>query len=476
MSHRSLRSSRPSTSNSSSSSIVQRVHERLAQALAHAGPDLDPHDLAEAALAQLLLDGAEQVVGLVVDREVGVARDPEDVVVDDLHAREERVQVLGDQALERDERPAVTDREEARQHLLRHLHARERLLRGLRVADEHRERQRQVRDVGERPAEPDGERRQDREDLALEALGQLLAVARVHVGAGLDPDPVLGELRPQHALEHVGLAPRLLAHRLADRRDRLGGAAAVLARAVDPAGDVLLHPRHANHEELVEVGRVDRAELESLEERDALVLGQLQHAIVEVAPRELAVEVERVVGQVRLGGRRRVWLLQIRHGLVMLTLPGNVQRRRGARRRRTRAARGSPCAPVRPTAPGSGRRAARGGRAGARAAPRRRRARARAAPGPAARGRDRARRRRPRAGSRRPRRAAARRTPRSRGSGRRSRGSRRRGPGRPSPAWPPSPRRARSRARSARGCSAAAWRRSACRGARRPARGRRRAA
>ena len=41
-------------------------------------------------------------------------------------------------------------------------------------------------------------------------------------------------------------------------------------------------------------------------------------------PRELAVEVERVVGQVRLGGRRRVWLLEIRHGLVMLTLPGNV--------------------------------------------------------------------------------------------------------------------------------------------------------
>ena len=55
--------------------------------------DLDAHDLAEAAPAQLGLDRLEEVVGLVGDLEVGVARDAEDAVVEDLHAREERVEV-----------------------------------------------------------------------------------------------------------------------------------------------------------------------------------------------------------------------------------------------------------------------------------------------------------------------------------------------------------------------------------------------
>ena len=40
--------------------------------------DLEPHDLAEAPAAQLGLDGLQQVVGLVGDLEVGVARDAED--------------------------------------------------------------------------------------------------------------------------------------------------------------------------------------------------------------------------------------------------------------------------------------------------------------------------------------------------------------------------------------------------------------
>ena len=66
----------------------------LAQRRAHPGADLEPHDLAEAPAAQLVLDGLQQVVGLVGDGEVGVARDAEDVVVDDLHAREQRVEVL----------------------------------------------------------------------------------------------------------------------------------------------------------------------------------------------------------------------------------------------------------------------------------------------------------------------------------------------------------------------------------------------
>ena len=69
----------------------------------HRALDLEPHDLAEAALAELLLDGQQQVVRLVLlDRDVGVAGHPEQVVVADLHAREQRVEVGGDDLLDQD--------------------------------------------------------------------------------------------------------------------------------------------------------------------------------------------------------------------------------------------------------------------------------------------------------------------------------------------------------------------------------------
>ena len=58
---------------------LERARDLLAHRRAHAGADLDPHGLAEAPRAQLVLDGLQQVVGLVGDREVGVAGDAEDV-------------------------------------------------------------------------------------------------------------------------------------------------------------------------------------------------------------------------------------------------------------------------------------------------------------------------------------------------------------------------------------------------------------
>ena len=95
---RSARSSRPSTSTTWRSSIPSHSIRSVAQVGVHAGAHLEPHDLAEAAAAQLVLDGAQQVVGLVGDREVGVARDPEVVVAEDLHAGEQLVEVAGDHA------------------------------------------------------------------------------------------------------------------------------------------------------------------------------------------------------------------------------------------------------------------------------------------------------------------------------------------------------------------------------------------
>ena len=107
---RSARSSRP----------VDRVDLLVADAEAgfepvdaspsrHRRGDLDAHDVAEAAPAQLELDRLEQVVGLVRDLEVGVARDAEDGALGDLHLREEPVEEVRDHVLERDEQAALAD-------------------------------------------------------------------------------------------------------------------------------------------------------------------------------------------------------------------------------------------------------------------------------------------------------------------------------------------------------------------------------
>ena len=279
---------------------AERVHQLLAHRLPHVGGDLDAHDLAEAPPAQLVLDGLQQVVGLVGDGVVGVAGDAEHRVVDDLHAREELVEVGRDQLLERDEGAPVVEPHEAREHLLGHLHAREGLGPGDGVADDDPERERQVGDVGERAAQAHGQRGEHREDLAAEAVVELRALAVVDVRAADDADAVLGERRPQLLVQAARLASVVPAHRCADGVDRLRRRATVLQRGLEPRLDLVVQAGHADHDELVEVRGDDRAELHPLEQRDARVLGELEHARVELQPRELAVEVELMALEVDL--------------------------------------------------------------------------------------------------------------------------------------------------------------------------------
>ena len=65
---------------------------------------LEPDRLAEPASPELLLDRHQEVVGLVLlDREVGVAGDPEQVRLDDLHAGEQVLEVGLDDLVDRHE-------------------------------------------------------------------------------------------------------------------------------------------------------------------------------------------------------------------------------------------------------------------------------------------------------------------------------------------------------------------------------------
>src|SRR5439155_21608582 len=73
----------------------------------------------------------------------------------------------------------------------------------------------------------------------------------------------------------------------------------------DPGLELVVDTGHADHEELVEVARVDRRELHALEQRERRVLGQLEHPLVEVQPGQLAVEIQRRVREIL--AQRDLW-------------------------------------------------------------------------------------------------------------------------------------------------------------------------
>ena len=116
---------------------------------------------------------------------------------------------------------------------------------------------------GNGTAEADGERRQDRQHEALEALLQHLPLVRRDVVERDDADPVLGELRPQH-VSRTSRAWRSTCGwiALAQRVDRLARVEAGAALVGDPGVDLVVQAGDADHEELVEVRRVDRRELQ----------------------------------------------------------------------------------------------------------------------------------------------------------------------------------------------------------------------
>ena len=282
--------------------------ERLAQQLAHARADVDvdlqAHRLAEAPPAQLGLDGLQEVVGLVGDLEVRVARDAEEAVADDLHPRKERVEVGRDDLLERDERVRrVVDLDEAVEHLGRHLDAGERLLVVERVAHERGERQRQAGDVGKRTALADGERGEHREDLAAVALAERLALL---LGEVVEPEDADAVRRPSPGNSSPSTAS---SRRCCCWRTR-ARILSIVSDGVRPSGPGSVSPasiwsctpatRIWKNSSLFELQIA--ASLTRSSSGMRVVLGELQDAVVEVQPRQLAAEVQRPC---RAGRRRR---------------------------------------------------------------------------------------------------------------------------------------------------------------------------
>ncbi|MDQ0991688.1 hypothetical protein QFZ74_002916 [Streptomyces sp. V3I7] len=268
---------------------LQLTHQQVEHLAVDGLLDLEAHRRPEAAPHELLLQGLEQVLGVVLlDLEVLVAGEPEGVGLQHLHAREELLQVRGDDVLQRDV-PAGRGLQEAGQQR-RHLHAGEVLVAADRVADDDGQVQRQPGDVREGVRGVHGQRGQHREDLLPEQgeqprlllLGQLAPADHVDalvreggrdvlLEAGGVPGHELAGAGPDHLQHLAGLEP--------------GGGARGHAR-----GDTALQTGDPDHEELVQVAGEDRQEVRAFEQGRVRVLGELQDPLVEGEPAALPVE------------------------------------------------------------------------------------------------------------------------------------------------------------------------------------------
>ena len=170
-----------------------------------------------------------------------------------LHAREQLLQVGGDDVLQRDV-PLRGGLQEAGQQR-RHLDAGEVAVAADRVADDHGEVQREARDVREGVRRVDGQRGQDREDLLAEEGEQAGLLLLRELGPADQVDALVGECRGDVLLVAGGVPGHELAGAGPDQVQHLAGLQAGGGAGGDAGRDTALQSGHPDHEELVQVAR-----------------------------------------------------------------------------------------------------------------------------------------------------------------------------------------------------------------------------
>jgi hypothetical protein len=117
-------------------------------------------------------------------------------------------------------------------------------------------------------------------------------------------DPDAGVLQPRGDVleEHVGVPLHEVLGPRGDQLQLLADGEAVGRTDREPGGLAALQPGDADHVELVEVAREDRQELDPLQQGQRFVLGEFQHARVEVQPGQLPVQ--EAIGRQRTGPGR----------------------------------------------------------------------------------------------------------------------------------------------------------------------------
>ena len=279
----------------------------LVHRVGHGGVDLEPHHAPELrAAVQHLLDRFQEIFVFVLELEVGVAGDAERMVRDDVHPGEQTVEVRGDDLLDRHEPGVVGERDEAGQDR-RHLHAREAVFAGLRIAA----RPPRGSATGSR-CTGTGCAGSTASGVSTGNIWASNTAASSARSAGPSSSqlakrmPASSSAGATSLLNDAGVAGDELVGVRPDRAELLAGVEAVGRAGADAGVELLLEARDADLEVLVEVLGEDGEELGPLEQRLLRVLREREHPRVEVEPRELSVqEPQRIPRRIGLNRCRR---------------------------------------------------------------------------------------------------------------------------------------------------------------------------
>ena len=183
---------------------IELIHEQLEHVRVDRTLDLEADGRPEAASRELALECLEEILGVVLlHLDVFVARHAEGVVLEDVHAREELVEVCSDDRFELDE-ALGPDRDETRQRW-RDLDAGEELGAGDGIAYDDSEIERQSADVWEGMTRVDREGGEYGEDPLIEERVELGSLIRREGLPVEDLHAVRRESRPHLIAEDRGL-------------------------------------------------------------------------------------------------------------------------------------------------------------------------------------------------------------------------------------------------------------------------------
>ena len=267
----------------------------------HGARDLESDDVAETSALELELDGLEQVVGLVRDLEVRVARHAERRALDDLHPGEElgrKCEITSSSGTNRSSAASGTKRGRRSGTLTRA--NRSSPVSPSRASTPRESERPEMYGNGCPGPTPSGVRtgnisRANRRS----SSDRFLARERVDGG---DRDARLVERRTELLPPELRLGVDELDDPLSDRRERLARGQAVDGADGEPRRRLPDEPGDADHEELVEVRRAEAAHAHPLEQGERVVGRELEQPCVVLDRRELAVE--QTTSRLRLACRR----------------------------------------------------------------------------------------------------------------------------------------------------------------------------
>ena len=245
---------------------VELAQQQLEHVLGHVVGDFQPHRRAEPPPGQLALHRLQQVlVAILFDLHVGVAGDPERVMLDDLQAREQHRQEGGDQLLqgqEPDARRIALPAGELDEpvHVVGHLDSGEMLPAVVGLLHRDRQVQAQAADERERVGRVDGQWCQHREHLLVEVRRELVALGVIEFAHVTMTMPSSASAGRTESRKHLRVPERDLLGAFTDAAQLLAWRQAVGGTHRQPHLVAAFQARDPDHVKLVEIRREDGQE------------------------------------------------------------------------------------------------------------------------------------------------------------------------------------------------------------------------